>query len=64
MFFPRNDSYHLVHHLFPGVPVSHFHFCHERLMEDRNYPESHCRTGRLIKGKPSTDGFSDRNLSS
>lgn len=44
VFFPRNDSYHLVHHLFPGVPVEHFHRCHDRLMEDSNYRANHLRT--------------------
>lgn len=35
--FPRNDCYHLVHHLFPQVPTRHFDNCHERLLENPEY---------------------------
>jgi fatty acid desaturase len=37
IFFPRNDCYHLVHHLFPQVPAAHLHACHERLLADPVY---------------------------
>lgn len=37
LFFPRNDSYHLVHHLFPQIPARHLHLAHEKLSRDRSY---------------------------
>jgi fatty acid desaturase len=43
--FPRNDCYHLIHHLFPGVPVNHFDRCHEELLQD---PQYRAAAGRQI----------------
>ncbi|MEM9970606.1 MAG: fatty acid desaturase [Pseudomonadota bacterium] len=37
MFFPRNDCYHLVHHLFPQVPARHLATSHALLMDDEVY---------------------------
>lgn len=37
MFFPRNDCYHLVHHLFPHVPARHLGASHELLTQDALY---------------------------
>lgn len=37
LLFPRNDCYHLVHHLFPQVPAHHLGACHERLLADPDY---------------------------
>jgi fatty acid desaturase len=37
LLFPRNDCFHLVHHLFPSVPVQHLPACHERLLSDPAY---------------------------
>jgi len=37
LLFPRNDCYHLVHHLFPLIPASHLGVCHEQLMEHPDY---------------------------
>ena len=37
LFFPRNDSYHLVHHLFPQVPARHLHHVHGELSKDVSY---------------------------
>ena len=34
VFFPRNDSYHLVHHLFPSVPTKMMPQCHKILMQE------------------------------
>lgn len=31
IFFPRNDCFHLIHHLFPGVPVRHLDYCYKHL---------------------------------
>ncbi len=37
IFFPRNDCYHLVHHLFPQVPARHLKQAHEELCTDPMY---------------------------
>lgn len=37
LLFPRNDCYHLVHHLFPQVPARHLKVAHEQLCEDPDY---------------------------
>lgn len=37
MLFPRNDCYHLVHHLYPYVPVSCFGQAHALLLEEDDY---------------------------
>lgn len=37
LFFPRHDSYHLVHHLFPMVPTKNLADCHRVLMAESPY---------------------------
>ncbi len=37
LLFPRNDCYHLIHHLFPSVPSPHFEDCHAMLMQEPAY---------------------------
>ena len=37
MFFPRNDCFHLVHHLFPQIPARHLAESHELLSMDPLY---------------------------
>jgi fatty acid desaturase len=37
LFFPRNDCFHLVHHLFPQVPARHLEATHELLSQDEIY---------------------------
>ncbi|PCI85880.1 MAG: hypothetical protein COB24_11490 [Hyphomicrobiales bacterium] len=37
IFFPRNDCYHLVHHLFPSVPAHHMERAHEMLLTNDEY---------------------------
>lgn len=39
LFFPRNDCFHLVHHLFPQVPARHLEDTHKVLAEDPIYQE-------------------------
>jgi fatty acid desaturase len=39
ILFPRNDCYHLVHHLFPQVPAHHLEACHKRLLANPEYRE-------------------------
>lgn len=33
LFFPRNDAFHLVHHMYPQIPVTHLHEKHTQLMQ-------------------------------
>lgn len=37
LFFPRNDCYHLVHHLFPHIPSHHLASSHALLTKDSLY---------------------------
>ena len=37
LFFPRNDCFHLVHHLFPHVPARHLEATHGALLADELY---------------------------
>jgi len=37
LLFPRNDCFHLVHHLFPHVPARHLATTHAALVEDMHY---------------------------
>lgn len=37
LFFPRHDSYHLVHHLFPMVPTKHLADSHKILVAESPY---------------------------
>ncbi len=37
LLFPRNNCFHLLHHLFPSIPSQHFDTCHNILMTDRPY---------------------------
>ena len=37
LFFPRNDCFHLVHHLFPHIPARHLETSHQKLLDDELY---------------------------
>ena len=37
ILFPRNDYYHLIHHLFPQVPAQHLDACHKKLLAHPDY---------------------------
>ncbi len=37
LFFPRNDCFHLVHHLFPHIPARYLESSHHALLEDDIY---------------------------
>ena len=37
ILFPRNDCYHLIHHLFPQLPSRHLDMCHEQLLTNPEY---------------------------
>jgi len=47
LLFPRNDCFHLIHHLFPNIPAQHFEECHEMLLQDPDYR-------RVAGGRPTT----------
>ena len=57
LLFPRNDCYHLIHHLFPSVPSPHFEDCHAMLMQEPAYRRVNARkastglrpTGALVQ---------------
>ena len=51
ILFPRNDSFHLIHHLFPSVPSQHFEDCHHALLEDPIYRSNEAK-GAGIVGNP------------
>jgi fatty acid desaturase len=63
IFFPRNDCYHLIHHLFPTLPTKHMPACHEVLMaEIGEYREkihslSDWTRSSLRRSDPSDDGL-------
>jgi len=48
ILFPRNDCYHLIHHLFPHVPARHLDACHKKLLA---HPDYQARTeGSRVQG--------------
>lgn len=50
VLFPRNDCYHLVHHLFPSIPAQHMEKAHEKLLENHSYAAA-CETNKARVGK-------------
>ncbi|MDR3673195.1 MAG: fatty acid desaturase [Holophaga sp.] len=50
LLFPRNDCYHLIHHLYPALPVKVFQEAHQALLEDPSYRQltHHARGIRLL----------------
>jgi fatty acid desaturase len=52
ILFPRNDCYHLVHHLFPQVPAHHLDTCHKQMLA---HPDYRARTeGSRARGSADT----------
>ncbi len=52
LIFPRNDEYHLVHHLFPGVPTRSQPAVHRLLLSDPEYAGlEHRFTGFFTSGR-------------
>ncbi|MEM6489497.1 MAG: fatty acid desaturase [Pseudomonadota bacterium] len=47
LLFPRNDCYHLIHHLFPTLPSGYLDFAHERLMDHPAYRKRSTGDGAL-----------------
>ena len=54
IFFPRNDCFHLVHHLFPHIPARHLEASHKVLSEDAFYQEKENAVKPVLapSGKP------------
>ena len=50
----HGENYHLLHHLFPGIPFYHYRSAHKALMEDFEYAEYNNRSGGIIT--PSKEG--------
>ena len=46
LFFPRNDCFHLIHHLFPQLPARHLKAAHMELSEDPSYRNQPLAVGR------------------
>jgi fatty acid desaturase len=46
--FPRNDCYHLIHHLYPYLPVASFGEAHALLMEDQEYRDLRHRATSVL----------------
>lgn len=61
LFFPRNDGYHLVHHLFPNVPARHLPAVHRTLLEDAVYRSAPNAVAQGTKGAPAgvKDGLAE-----
>lgn len=55
LFFPRNDSFHLVHHLFPQVPARYLEAVHETLKSDPEY-------NKLSNAVPRHGAMFDRHI--
>ncbi len=55
LFFPRNDCFHLVHHLFPQVPSHHLEECHRTLMASDSYARATNASSRAPEGPNSTE---------
>jgi len=55
ILFPRNDCYHLIHHLFPQVPARHLDACHKQLLTNSDYRER-------IEGPLAQKSIGDRKM--
>ena len=55
LFFPRNDCYHLVHHLFPQIPARHLHTAHAELCQDPDYGEEPVATRPTFSRRAAQD---------
>jgi len=56
IIFPRNDCYHLIHHLFPNVPAQHLDTCHDLLLENDAYRKT--QNGDKLITHIGTEGLS------
>ena len=53
LLFPRNDCYHLIHHLFPQVPSHHYDAVHRELLKNPEY-RARATSGAEADGSPDT----------
>ncbi|MEY3901626.1 MAG: hypothetical protein RL189_932 [Pseudomonadota bacterium] len=54
IFFPRQDGYHLLHHLFPSLPTSTYPAVHSQLL---SHPWYKARSHFILGKEHSTDGI-------
>ena len=57
VFFPRNDCYHLVHHLFPQIPARHLHKAHAELCKDPEYGDEPVATLPTFRTRSASKSF-------
>ena len=57
LFFPRNDCFHLVHHLFPHIPARYLEDSHEVLLEDELYVSHENAIQGIAHMKPRQSGI-------
>ncbi|MFY0595473.1 MAG: fatty acid desaturase [Cognatishimia sp.] len=48
LIHPKNDAYHVIHHLFPNIPEAEHHWVHTLLMEQDEKYSSALRRGKLL----------------
>ena len=50
LIHPKNDAYHVIHHLFPNIPESQHHWVHDLLMEHDERYKNALRRGKILEG--------------
>jgi len=48
LIHPKNDAYHVIHHLFPNIPEAEHHWVHALLMEHDEKYSTALRRGKLL----------------
>lgn len=48
LIHPKNDAYHVIHHLFPNIPEAEHHWVHALLMEHDEKYSNALRRGKLL----------------
>lgn len=49
LIHPKNDAYHVIHHLFPNIPEAEHHWVHALLMEHDEKYQNALRRGKLLQ---------------
>lgn len=49
LIHPKNDAYHVIHHLFPNIPEAEHHWVHDLLMEHDDKYQNALRRGKLLQ---------------
>ncbi|CUI26489.1 fatty acid desaturase family protein [Cognatishimia activa] len=50
LIHPKNDAYHVIHHLFPNIPESQHRRIHKMLMEHDEKYRNALRRGKILEG--------------